>query len=188
MDAQHHNHAQEISTNDRSDGEYRGGRSGSCGHGRGRGNGRGHRNQHQSGTATRAFPNPELHMAKHDEEEEESNINSDNQQNHTHITTCSAYPSHTVTLLHVESYIQHHHIQPNRSLFLDSCSSTNLVSMPSLLHNIHEVKTTLHVCCNVGSCLQTKWDTWEHTLNRYGTIQEGWPTFYPRIMLHNTSD
>ena len=27
-DAQHHNHAQETSTNDRSDGKYRGGRSG----------------------------------------------------------------------------------------------------------------------------------------------------------------
>ena len=56
-------------------------------------------------------------MAEHDEEEEENNVNSDNQQNNSHITTYSTYPSHTVTLLHVESYIQHHHIQPNRSLF-----------------------------------------------------------------------
>ena len=152
VDTQHHNHAQEISTNDRSGDEYRGGRSGGRGRGRGRGrrNGRGHGNQHRSGTATRAFPNPELHMAEHDEEEEENNINSDNQQNNSHINTYSTYPSHTVTLLHVESYIQHHHIQPNRSLFLDSCSSTNLISTPSLLHDIHEVKTTLHVRCNAG--------------------------------------
>ena len=149
-DAQHHNHAQETSTNHRSDGEYRGGRSGGRGRGRGRRNGRGHGNQRRSGTATRAFPNPELHMAEHDEEEEESNASSDNQQKNTHITTYSAYPSHTVTLLHVESYIQDHHIQPNRSLFLDSCSSTNLISTPSLLHDIHEVKTTLHVRCNAG--------------------------------------
>ena len=113
-------------------------------------NGHGHGNQRQSGTATRTFPNPELHMAEHDEEEEENNVNSNNQQNNTHIITYSTYPSHTVTLLHVESYIQHHHIQPNRSLFLDSCSSTNLISTPSLLHNIHEVKTTLHVHCNAG--------------------------------------
>ena len=187
VDAQHHNDAQEISTNDRSDGEYRGGRSGGRGRGRGHGNGHGHGKQCRSGTATRAFPNPELHMAEHDEEEEESTVNSDNQQNNTHITSYSAYPSHTVTLLHVESYIQHHHIQPNRSLFLDSCSSTNLISMPSLLHDIHEVKTTLHVRCNAGILSTTKWDTWGHTLNRYGTIQEGWPTFYPRIMSHNTS-
>ena len=99
---------------------------------------------------TRAFPNPELHMVEHDEEEEENNVDSDNQQNNTHIATYSTSPSHTVTLLHVESYIQHHHIQPNRSLFLDSCSSTNLISTLSLLHNIHEVKTTLHVRCNAG--------------------------------------
>ena len=150
VDAQHHNQAQETSTNDRSDGEYRGGRSGGRGRGRGCGNSHGHGNQRRSGTATRAFPNPELHMAEHDEEEDESNVNSNNQQNNTHITTYSAYPSHTVTLLHVESYVQHHHIQPNRSLFLDSCSSTNLISTPSLLHDIHEVKTTLHVRCNAG--------------------------------------
>ena len=149
MDSQHLNHAQEAPTNDRGDCEYRGGRSGGHGRGRGCGKAHGHGNQHEPGKATRTVPNPELHIVENDEEKE-NNVNSDNQQNNTHITTYSAYPSHTVTLLHVESLIQQHHIQLNRSLFLDRCSSTNLISTPSLLHDIHEVKTRLHVHCNAG--------------------------------------
>ena len=33
---------------------------------------------------------------------------------------------------------------------MDSCSSTNVISTPSLLHDIHKVKTTLHVRYNAG--------------------------------------
>ena len=128
-----------------SQGEQRGrggGKGRGCGNrgrgGRGNNQGRGnHGHQHGGQEQT-------THLNEHEGVQQDSQPTS----NTSDVSTPYSPVSNT---LHIETHIHQHGQAADRSLLLDSCSSTNLISNPKLLHNIHTVDCTLTIRCNAGN-------------------------------------
>ena len=95
---------------------------GSRGNNQGRGN---HGHQHGGQEQT-------THLNEHEGVQQDS-------QPTSNTSDVSAPYSPVSNTLHIETHIHQHGQAADRSLLLDSCSSTNLISNPKLLHNIHTV-------------------------------------------------
>ena len=107
---------------------------GSRGNNQGRGN---HGHQHGGQEQT-------THLNEHEGVQQDS-------QPTSNTSDVSAPYSPVSNTLHIETHIHEHGQATDRSLLLDSCSLTNLISNPKLLHNIHTVDRTLTIRCNAGN-------------------------------------